>query len=209
MMDFVFPFSTCENVNSSGMQPVSALVNIMTTLILVVCIFISNKMPVKIALGSFAMFEAFHAFSHIKHIPGAIQTNIVHVLGYLMSFATLYAILALGGKRSHGMAQSSILILMGLVALDLYVWIFVKGIYTIFTGLAIFASVVVLNHDILPRLLKRGLPFLLAGLLIIFGLFVNEHYNCERMMRYKEFPYHIAVEIMGLVLFTALAIMLL
>lgn len=62
-------------------------------------IYIVKTKPVRILLGAYALFEAWHAFSHIKHIPGNAQTNVVHVLGYMMAFATLFAIVSLSKMK--------------------------------------------------------------------------------------------------------------
>jgi hypothetical protein len=200
---FLFPFTTCENVNRNGIaQPYSAIINIITFFTLVLLTFVAKTLPVKLMLSVYAAFEAWHAFSHMKHIPGVLQTNVVHVLGYMMAFATLNAILYLSNSRPS-------IALMGIISfaviVDIYVFYFVKGVYTVFTGLLIFAAVVLGSYSKIPHVLKIYIPYLIIGLIALFGLFINETYNCEKMLRYRLYPYHAAIEILGFVLFTALA----
>jgi hypothetical protein len=52
----------------------------------------------------------------------------------------------------------------------------------------------------LPIIVKRLLPILIMLFAIMIALFFNEKYNCEAMMNIYVFPYHIAVEIMGLII---------
>lgn len=207
MSIFVFPFTTCECVSEGGVaQPHSAVVNMITCLTLLGFMFIAKTRPVQILLGTYALFEAWHAFSHIKHIAGNVQTNVVHVLGYIMSFATLYAIIHL----SKGTLSTLVLAIICLaILLDIYVWIYVKSVWTVFTGLLVFAVVVFGNYDKLPQSFKVCIPYLIVGLLLLFGLFINETYNCERMMRYKVLPYHVLIEILGFILFITIAVLFL
>lgn len=204
---FVFPFTTCERISGSSVsQPFSAIVNIITCLTLLGLMCIAKTIPVRILLGVYALFEAWHAFSHIKHIAGNIQANVVHILGYMMSFATLYAILYL----SKGTLSSLLLIIISLtILLDIYIWIYVKGVWTVFTGLLVFAVIVFGNYDKLPPFFNICIPYLIVGLLLLFGLFIHETYNCERMMRYKVLPYHVAIEILGFILFITISILFL
>jgi hypothetical protein len=49
---------------------------------------------------SYALFEAWHTFSHAYHVPGNTQLNVAHVLLYAMSISTLFAVMYLSGT-SH------------------------------------------------------------------------------------------------------------
>lgn len=202
MDSFTFPFTTCETSSSLLQQPWSAAINAITCIILIIFAYIDKRVSVKMVLSSYALFEAWHTLSHVKHIPGNIQTNVVHVLGYVMGFATLFAILALSNSD---LSTLGIIIISIFVLIDLYVWVFVKGLWTVITGLSIFAVIVLVNYNNLSPLFKAYMPFLIIGLFIIFLLFMNETYNCSRMMEHMVFPYHIAIEIVGLILFTTLA----
>ena len=52
----------------------------------------------------------------------------------------------------------------------------------------------------LPIVVKRLLPVLLILFAVIIALFFNEKYNCDAMMNTYAFPYHIAIEICGLII---------
>lgn len=204
----MFPFTTCEiNTNGVVAQPFSAVVNAMTCLVLLALLCIAKTMPVKTVLGVYALFEAWHAFSHMKHISGNIQRDVVHVLAYMMSFATFYAILSLSNDKSSYSHLLAILFLA--IIVDIYIWLYVKGVWTAFSGLLVFAVILFGNYDRLPSFFKACIPYLSLGLLLLFGLIANENYNCERMMTYKVLPYHAIVEILGFVLFVFLAILFL
>jgi hypothetical protein len=47
---------------------------------------------------------------------------------------------------------------------------------------------------------KQLLPILLILFVVIIALFFNEKYNCDAMMKALPFPYHTAVETMGLII---------
>lgn len=197
----VFPFSTCESNSNNGIvaQPFSAAVNLVTCFVLLFLMSTAKTRPVRLVLGVYALFQAWHAFSHAKHITGNIQTNVVHVLAYMMSLATLYAILALS---KDDLSPLLACLLVGTITVDLYIWVYVKGVWTVFSGLVVLATVVF-------GVFKACIPYLVVGLMILFALVANEKYNCERMMRHKVLPYHAAIEIVGFVLFVALAVLFL
>lgn len=205
MSQFVFPFTTCERPRKGGAaaQPFSAAVNALAAALLLAALFRARTWPVRAALGSYALFEAWHAFSHSRHLEGRLQADVVHCLGYLMSAATLACILALSGKR--GSVVAFWLPLFALVLADVYVWARVRDVWTVFTGLAVFAFVFVGNAPLLPPPLRRRLAWMLLGLAALFALFLNERANCEAMLRRAELPYHVAVELLGAALFYGLA----
>ena len=208
MTSFNFPFSTCETCKSSGhpVQPWSTLVNAISTIILIVAATLARQVPIKIALSSFALFEAWHTFSHFTHLNNINHTNVVHVLSYGMSFASLYAILTLSKSN---MTAWNIWVLIVLIGIDVYAWLIIKGILPIFTSLGIFAFIISSQYAKLPSRFKSCLPYMLGGVVLLLGLLVNEIVNCERMMDSYKFPYHVLVEIVGLALFVALAILFL
>jgi hypothetical protein len=187
-------------------QPVSTVVNAITCATLIGLASIAKTTPVRAALGTYALFEAWHAYSHAKHVPGAAQANVVHLLAYAMAFATLNAILSLSKGR---LSDLQLLAISCAVLIDLYFFVFVKGLWTVLSGLLVFAIIVFGNYEKLPALFRNCAPYLIAGLFLLFGLLVNETYNCERMMRFQAWPYHAAVEITGLALFVAIAVLFL
>jgi hypothetical protein len=205
---FSFPFTTCEtNTNGSVAQPFSAIANAVTCLtLLALLLLVAKTTPVRILLGSFAAFEAWLAFSHVKHIPGTLETDVVHALSYSMTLATLDAILFLSGRR---LSTSTLSILCLLFCVDLYIWFYVKGLWTVVSGLTIFAVVVFGNYKKLPSFFRSRVSCLASGLLLLLLLLANETRNCESMMRFKVLPYHVLVEILGFVLFVSLSVLFL
>lgn len=212
----VFPFFTCETPDTHAFvaQPVSAAINLITVLALAYVFTQAQSTPARAAIGSYIAFEAWHTFSHVKHLAGTIQTNVVHSLGYVISATTLAAILLTSGTASGPSGPSGPssspsplfwIVLAAAIATDLVVWYNVGGIYTIFTGLSILAVIIVGLYPQLPDKLKRRLPFMLVGLALLAVLFVNEAKNCDAMMDAYKFPYHAAIEIVGFALFVALA----
>jgi hypothetical protein len=79
----------------------------------------------------------------------------------------------------------------------------------VFTGLSIFAFIVTSQFAKLPRMFKAWLPYMLGGMVLLVAIELNEVVNCKRMMDAHAFPYHAAVEVVGLGLFGALAVLFL
>ena len=203
--NYTFPFDTCEIPSPGSLisQPFSAGINFAVTVFLVAYLFRAKTSFVRLVIVSYALFQAWHTFSHAYHIQGSIQTNIVHVLGYFMTFSTLAAILYLSGESLSG---GILLILVLLVACDLSYWLFVKGIATVFTGLLIFSFVIVIHWKVLPVFFRKRLIWMIPCTALIFVLIINEKLNCEAMVnQWGNLPYHIAIEIIGGILFCALA----
>jgi hypothetical protein len=92
-----------------------------------------------------------------------------------------------------------------MIIIDLYIWIKIKGIWTIFTGLSIFAIIIFGSIDKLNSQFKSSIPYFLIGLLLLFILVVNENRNCDKMLEYHIFPYHAIIEVLGLIMFVALS----
>lgn len=206
-MTFRFPFTTCER-NTKGVisQPFSATVNAITFSALIFLSFLTKTISVRILLISFAAFEAWHTFSHMKHVEGNIQTNVVHILAYFMEFATLYAILYLSNNYLSNFVS---FLLVSAIIIDVYIFVYVKGVWTVLSGLVVFAVIVFGNYGLLPICFKEYVPYLITGLILLFALIANETYNCEKMMIYKNLPYHVAIEIVGFVLFISLSLLFL
>ena len=204
--NYIFPFSTCERPSDNIAQPISASINAISTLILFCMMLIAKTIPVQLALFSYVCFEGWHTYSHMYHHSGKIQTLIVHILGYFMSFATLYAILVYSKAIP---SKTFILLLAIFIAIDIYCFIKIKGISTIITGLIILLLIVGFNYYNLPLLFKKYYPYFTLGVFIIIGLFINEKIICQKMLEYKELPYHSIIEIIGLILFVMLGVCLL
>lgn len=184
------------------MQPMSALINLLTCIILCIFVGISKTYPVMIMFIAYLLFELWHTASHIQHIPGHLQTNVVHILGYLLSFTTLISILYLSKK---GLPIHIIALLIITIIVDVYIWRFIGGIWTVVFGLLILSIIVIGSYQILPAYFKKNLIWLAFGLVILLSLIYNESVNCHKMMQIYEFPYHMFVELIGLMLFASLS----
>ena len=51
--------------------------------------------------------------------------------------------------------------------------------------------------------------FLGTAVILLSIVIANEAYNCEKMMIYKNLPYHVAIEIIGFALFISLSLLFL
>ena len=79
---------------------------------------------------------------------------------------------------------------------------YIGTVYNAISGINIWVVVLItgLWNVKLPTVVKRLLPLLLLLFVVIIGLFFNEKYNCEAMMKAYPFPYHIAIELSALVI---------
>lgn len=180
-----FPFETCEAVSSGIAQPVSASINAVSCAV-VFYYFVKNKSVLLLAV---LLFQAFHAFSHAVHLPGATQTNVAHALAYLVNAALFYV-----GHRRTGLYPSSFI--LGIVVSDLHAFFTLPLFYYVVTQAALFLS---LAAFYVPLLAVKPLA---ATAAVILLLVLNEKLNCERMLAaYPSVPFHALVEIAGLVFF--------
>jgi hypothetical protein len=123
---------------------------------------------------SIHLFQLFHAFSHSFHINNKFQTITQHMLSYLINYS-------IGSFSGY------------LVVLDLIFMLQNKIILSIVT------QAIILFTNI-----KSFDKTLFLYFLLIIMLMINEKYNCKRMQRFKKFPYHIFIEIVGLLFFRRL-----
>jgi hypothetical protein len=201
--EFIFPFTTCEKPHDGPIkQPMSALINAISAIILLAFTLSAKTYPVMIMFLAFFSFEVFHTFSHMYHIPGQFQTIIIHILGYSISVTTLISILYLSKTP---LTYYLIGILITLISIDIYILFYVKDIWTVISGLTILLLVFFISYTKLPRFFQKNLWYLVIGLFLLYGLIYNETMNCAKMLNYAIFPYHIFIEILGLMLFTYLS----
>lgn len=182
-----FPFGTCETVSATGLaQPVSASINAASCAV-VFYYWIKNKSPLLLAV---LLFQAFHAFSHSVHIPGAMHTNVAHALAYLVNAALFYV-----GFRRTGLYPSSFI--LGLVVSDLHAFFTLPLFYYVVTQAALFLALAAFYAPIV-----KNVKPLAATAAVILLLVLNEKYNCERMLAaYPSVPFHALIESAGLVFF--------
>jgi hypothetical protein len=157
---------------------------------------------VKILLLTFIIFQIWHAFSHAQHIDADVQSNIVHVILYLVYAALIFSISSLSTQRCN---SSVWLILLFFVFIDLFIWYNVRGFWMVVSGLQLLTVVMICFYGMLPDFVKTAIPWLVAGVGILILMIYNEEKNCDKMLKWASLPYHAIVEIIGLGLFVALA----
>lgn len=200
MSEYTFPFNTCEKPNKIGIaQPYSAFFNLITCSIIFYFLINAKTIHAFILLFCILIFESFHVFSHILHIQGPIQINITHLLTYCMNIAFFYAFYSYTKKWP----SYEFIMYMGLlVILDVYTFYNHSFIYYLTTQSIIFISLLVYYFPLLPKFIQSSIYQIIFFVSIVIILFINETYNCEKMMSiYPHFPYHIVIEITGIVLF--------
>lgn len=198
--EFTFPFSTCEKPNDEGIaQPYSFFLNIFSISVVFYFLCLTRKLYNFFLLLSLLAFEAFHTYSHFIHLPNSFQVNIIHPISYFMNifyFLVLY-------KHTHVFPKPwFLLFLTALFILDLYFFLFLPFIYSFTSFFAIFFSILVYYYRYLSKMDKTYITQVGIVGAVVLGLFYNEKFNCARMLSLnEEFPFHIFLEIFGLVAF--------
>ena len=200
MSEYTFPFDTCEKPNKNGIaQPYSVLLNIVNWLIIFYFLLKTKRNYTFILLFVILCFESFHVFSHIVHIDGSIQINITHTLSYCINFAFLYFFYNYLKKLP---SIWFIIFYVFLIFFDIYTFCNMNVVYYIFTQALLFLSVLLYYYPLLSKIIKDKIHIVFFLVILIIILFLNEKYNCEKMLEiYPYFPYHIFIEIIGIVLF--------
>jgi len=201
MSEYTFPFNTCEKPNNKNQiaQPYSAFFNLITCSIILYFLLHAKTRHSFILLFVILLFESFHVFSHSIHIDGSIQINITHILTYFMNIAFVYVFYSYTKKMPSNLF---IIYMILLIILDVYTFCNYSFIYYLTTQSIIFISLLVYYLPLLPKFIKNSIYKIIFFVTIVIGLFINEMYNCEKMLKiYPNFPYHILIEITGIMLF--------
>jgi hypothetical protein len=200
MNEYTFPFNTCEKTNKNGIaQPYSALFNIINCIIIFYFLLKTKHNYTFILLFSILCFELFHVFSHVVHIQGSIQTNITHLLTYFINLAFFYVFYCYTNKLP---SYVFVCYLIALICFDIYALFYLSIVFYIFSQAIIMISLLVYYFPLLPKFIQTSLYKIIFFVGVIILLFLNEKYNCEKMLKiYQYFPYHIFIEIIGIVLF--------
>ena len=202
MKGFLFPFSTCEKINKKGFiqQPYSAIINGISAIIILFFLLHTKLGSLFYLFLSIFFFQIYHMFSHMFHINGNIQTNMIHTISYLVNFSLFYVLYE---KSKQDLNIYFLFLYASLILLDLYAFFHLSTIYFIPTQVILLLSLIVYYFKHLPNLLKQNMPLLLINIFIIYGLVLNEKYNCENMLEmFPNFPFHILIEIFGLLFFS-------
>jgi hypothetical protein len=200
MNEYTFPFNTCEIPNKKGVaQPYSALFNFINCVIIFYFLLKTNHNYTFILLFSILSFESFHVFSHSIHIPGSIQINITHMLSYCINIAFFFFFYNYLKKIP---AIWFIIIYLFLILFDIYAFCNMNVVFYIFSQALLFLSVLLYYYPLLSQKIKNNIHIIFFLVAIIIILFLNEKFNCKKMMSiYPDFPYHILIEIVGILLF--------
>jgi hypothetical protein len=194
-MDYLFPFDTCEKPNKVGIaQPYSSLFNLINCIIILFFLYKTKKKYTFYFLFSIFLFQLVHLFSHMIHIQSTIQLNTIHIISYIVNITLFYVLYSYSG------IIPSIFFFVYLVALilfDMYSFFNLPMIYYVSSQTLLFSSFLSYYHRYLPDIRN-----IIATAILFLILIINEKYNCETMLSmYPNFPFHIFVEITGIVFF--------
>jgi hypothetical protein len=149
---------------------------------------------------SLFIFQAYHAYSHLfwsKNENSLEHVYIIHAISYIIIVALIIAISFISGEPPN------IPIIITAIMVDLYIFMkYVGTVYNAASGINVWIIVLItgLWNIKLPIVVSRLLPILIMLFAVVIALLFNERYNCDAMMNAYVFPYHIAVEIMGLII---------
>lgn len=202
MNHFLFPFNTCEKINKDGFiqQPYSAFINGISAFIVLYFLLHTKLKSLFFLFLSIFVFQIYHMFSHMVHVNGNIQTNTIHMISYLINFSLFYVLYE---KSNQNLNLYFLFLYFFLIIVDLYAFFHLSTIYFIPTQVILLFSLLSYYFKYLPSLLKHNMSILLINIFIIYGLVLNEKYNCETMLEmFPNFPFHIFIEIFGLLFFS-------
>jgi len=191
---FTFPFDTCETPkNHFFAQPYSVSINIMSTIIILYFLFNTRTLHAFLLLFSLLLFDLSHTFSHFIHIKSSIQITLVHVLAYILNFAFLYALY----KYTNKLPSITLSIFLLLVlTFDVYAFFNLSLLYYLFTQILFFFSIFIYYFGSLSKSMNKNLNILLCLIGVIYLGFINEVFNCKRMLEiYPSFPFHAIIEL--------------
>jgi hypothetical protein len=195
-----FPFNTCEVRGDIVDQPYSASINIVSCFILLYLLSQAQNIEIQFFILSLFIFQAYHAYSHMfwsNNENSLVHVYSIHSISYLIIIALVIAISFITKQPPN------IPIIFSVILLDIYIlYNYIGTVYNAISGINIWVVVLItgLWNFRLPDIVKRLLPILLMLFAVIIALFFNEKYNCDAMMTAYQFPYHIAIEIMGLII---------
>lgn len=195
-----FPFNTCEVRGEIVDQPYSASINIVSCFILLYLLSQAQNIEIQFFILSLFIFQAYHAYSHMfwsNNENSLVHVYTIHSISYLIIIALVIAISFITKQPPN------IPIIFSVILLDIYIlYNYIGTVYNAISGINIWVVVLItgLWNFKLPDVVKRLLPILIMLFAVIIALFFNEKYNCDAMMTAYQFPYHIAIEIMGLII---------
>jgi hypothetical protein len=200
MNKYIFPFNTCEKINKNGIsQPYSTLFNLINCLIIFYFLLKTKKKYIFILLLSILCFQLFHLFSHMFHIKSSMQTNVIHFITYLINLSFFYVFYCYTKKIPR---YEFFIFLLLLICFDIYSFFYLSMVFYVLSQSIIMISLLLYYFSSLPKFIQTSIYQIIFVVVIIMLLLVNEKYNCNQMMSiYPDFPYHILIEISGIILF--------
>ncbi len=156
-----------------------------------------NTIPLFLSLFA---FEAWHTFSHVRHVPGNIQVRVVHGLAYAVSASVLIALCRFSPPSTWLLA-----ILGGLVLFDIFAFANLPVVFYIASQPAIVVTILIWYYPLLEKQKQGTIHKFVLVIFIIILAFVNESANCNAMMDHFNFPYHALIEAVGVYAFYLLA----
>jgi len=195
-----FPFNTCEVRGDIVDQPYSASINILSCIILLYLLSQAKHIEIQFFILSLFIFQAYHAYSHLfwnENEYSLQHVYIIHATSYIIIIALITAISFISGELPY------IPIILAAILLDIFIlYNYIGTVYNAISGINIWVIILItgLWNVKLPEVVKQLLPILLMLFAVIIVLFFNEKYNCDAMMNAYQFPYHIAIEICGLII---------
>lgn len=191
---YTFPFNTCEIPNKEGIsQPYSVFFNLVSCFIIIYFLCITKSNYSKLLLFSILLFELFHTFSHSIHYNNYSQIIITHLLAYFVNFCYLFALYCYSNIFP---SKIFLFYLIILILFDIYAFQKLPFIVYLSSQFLIFISLFLYYYKYFPKDIKNKIPLIFILTLFIIVLFINESYNCKKMLNYYSwFPFHIFIEI--------------
>ena len=120
--------------------------------------------------------------------------TLVHVLAYLLNFSLFYALYKYTKKKQ---SIPFIIFLLIILFFDIYAFFNLSLLYYIFTYILFLFSIFIYYYSLLSNKIKKNLNILLVIVFIAYLGFINESYNCKKMLEnFPNFPFHAIIEIL-------------
>ena len=193
---YTFPFNSCEIPNKKGIaQPYSAVINLVLTLIVSYFVFYSDNIYSKLFLSMVLIFNISHTFSHSIHLEkfGNLHFLLSH---YSAIISTVFLLLLLNKITKTIPPTFIVYLLVGLYLIDsIFILCDVSHIYNIAVFLLILILIICFYYNLLPKVIKHNIQYIVFFSLLAFIFQLFEIYNCNKILEeYPNFPFHIIVE---------------
>ena len=163
--DKLFPFNTCETPNTEGIaQPYSTFVNVVNCFIILYFLLKTKQTQSFLLLFSIFSFQTFHSFSHMIHIQGPAQTNIIHTLSYLINLAFFNVFYSYSNKLPD---YRFVFLLFVLICYDLYALMKLPVFYFILSQSLIAIALFVYYYNFLPKTIQNSIYKIIIIIVLI------------------------------------------